>query len=190
MSKKISEMPEKTVVSVGDWVTIVDSNDSNVSTKNKKAKLSAVKALSTYTATAPLEITDNVISIPLANANTNGYLSSSNWTTFYYKANTQSMRNDTTHTTPSIDMSSPAFYNRFYRYAVPLTSLTLTSELIEESGSVYRYETEIRFTTGETFAFTATGLEGNWVGGTPTFEANKSYVIAIKNGTAAWGEIS
>ena len=190
MSKKISEMPEKTVVSVGDWVTIVDSNDSNVSTKNKKAKLSAVKALSTYTATAPLEITDNVISIPLANANTDGYLSKTNWTTFYYKANTQSIRNDTTHTTPSIDMSSPAFYNRFYRYAVPLTSLTLTSEPIEESGSVYRYETEIQFTTGETFAFTATGLEGKWVGGTPTFEPNKTYVISFKNGTAAWGEIS
>ena len=79
MSKKISEMPEKTVVSVGDWVTIVDSNDNNVSTKNKKAKLSAVKALSTYTATAPIDITDNVISIPLANATTDGYLSKANW---------------------------------------------------------------------------------------------------------------
>ena len=186
MSKKISEMPEKTVVSVGDWVTIVDSNDNNVSTKNKKAKLSAVKALSTYTATAPLDITDNVISIPLANANTNGYLSSSNWSTFYFKANTQSISNYTTQTNPSIDLSGSGFYNRFYRYSVPLTSLTLTNELIEENGAVFRYETEIRFTTGETFAFTATGLEGKWVGGTPTFEANKTYVIAIKNGTAAW----
>ena len=190
MSKKISEMPEKTVVSVGDWVTIVDSNDSNVSTKNKKAKLSAVKALSTYTATAPLEITDNVISIPLANADTDGYLSSSNWSTFNYKATTQSITNYTTQTTPSINLSSPAFYNRFYRCTVPLTSLTLTSELIEEAGAVYRYETEIRFTTGETFAFTATGLEGKWVGGTPTFEPNKTYVISFKNGTAAWGEVS
>ena len=189
MSKKISEMPEKTVVSVGDWVTIVDSNDSNVSTKNKKAKLSAVKALSTYTATAPLEITDNVISIPPANANTDGYLSSSNWTTFYYKANAQSLIEGTANTTPSINLSSSGFYNRFYRYPVPLTSLTLTNELIEETGTVYRYETEIRFTTGETFAFTATGLEGKWVGGTPTFEASKSYVITIKNSIAAWGEI-
>ena len=149
-----------------------------------------MKALTTYTASEPINITDNVISIPLANANTDGYLSSSNWTTFYFKASTQSITNDTTHTTPSIDLSGPAFYNRFYRYTVPLTSLTLTNELIEETGTVYRYETEIRFTTGETFAFTATGLEGKWVGGTPTFEANKTYVIAIKNGTAAWGEIS
>lgn len=190
MSKKISEMPEKTVVSVGDWVTIVDSNDSNVSTKNKKAKLSAVKALSTYTASEPINITDNVISIPPANAVTDGYLSKNTWATFYFKANTQSITDDTKNTTPSINLSGSGFPNRFYRYEVPLTSLTLTNELIEGSGAVYRYETEIRFTTGETFAFTATGLEGKWVGGTPTFEANKSYVIAIKNGTAAWGEIS
>ena len=186
MSKKISEMPIKDRVALNDWFTILDNDDNNA---NKKAKVSAVTALTTYTATAPIDITDNVISIPLANANTNGYLSSSNWSTFYYKANTQSISNYTTQTTPSIDLSGPGFYNRFYKYTVPLTSLTLTSELIEEAGAVYRYETEIRFTTGETFAFTATGLEGKWVGGTPTFEVNKSYVIAIKNGTAAWGEI-
>ena len=190
MSKKISEMPEKTVVSVGDWVTIVDSNDSNVSTKNKKAKLSAVKALSTYTATAPLEITDNVISIPLANAKTDGYLSSANWSAFYYKANAQLLKEGSTNNNPIINLAYSSFYNKFYRYPVPLTSLTLTNELSEESESVYRYETEIKFTTGETFAFTAPSLEGKWVGGTPTFEPNKTYVISIKNGTVAWGEIS
>ena len=187
MSKKISEMPIKSRVALNDWLTILDSEDND---SNKKAKVGAVTALTTYTATAALDITDNVISIPLANANTNGYLSSSNWTTFYYKANAQSLIENTTNATPSINISYSGFYNRFYRYTVPLTSLTLTNELIEENGSIYRYETEIRFTTGETFAFTATGLEGKWVGGTPTFEANKTYVIAIKNGTAAWGEIS
>ena len=187
MSKKISEMPVKVRVSTGDWFTILDTDDNNA---NKKVKVSAVTALTTYTATAPIDITDNVISIPLANAKTDGYLSSSNWTTFYYKANAQSLREGTTNTTPSIDISSSGFYNRFYRYPVPLTSLTLTNELIVENGSIYRYETEIQFTTGETFAFTATGLEGKWVGGTPTFEANKFYVITIKNGIAAWGEIS
>lgn len=184
--QKISQLSEKTTLVADDIITILDSQNNNT---NKKAKVSAVTALTTYTATAPIDITDNVISIPLANSNTDGYLSSSNWSTFNYKANTQSISNYTTQTTPSIDLSDPAFYNRFYKYTVPLTSLTLTSELIEETGAVYRYETEIRFTTGETFAFTATGLEGKWVGGTPTFEANKSYVIAIKNGVAAWGEI-
>lgn len=187
MSKKISEMTIKARVALNDWLTILDTDDNNA---NKKVEVRAVTALTTYTATAPLEITDNVISIPLANATTDGYLSKTNWATFNYKASTQSITDDKTNTTPSIDISGPAFYNRFYRYAVPLTSLTLTNELIETTGTVYRYETEIRFTTGETFAFTATGLEGKWVGGTPTFEANKSYVIAIKNGTAAWGEIS
>lgn len=184
--QKISQLSEKTTLVADDVITILDSQNNNA---NKKAKVGAVTALTTYTANAPINITDNVISIPQADANTNGYLSSSNWATFNYKASTQSITNGTTNTTPSIDISGPAFYNRFYRYTVPLTSLTLTNELVEENGAVYRYETEIRFTTGETFAFTATGLEGKWVGGTPTFEANKSYVIAIKNGTAAWGEI-
>ena len=67
----------------------------------------------------------------------------------------------------------------------PLTSLTISGAPTSAT-----MESEIQFTTGETFAFTATGLEGKWVGGTPTFEANKSYVITIKNGIAAWGEIS
>ena len=185
--QKISQLSEKTTLVADDVITILDSQNNNA---NKKAKVSAVTALTTYTATAPLEITDNVISIPLANANTDGYLSKTNWTTFYYKANAQSLIEGTTNTNPSINLSSSGFYNRFYRYTVPLTSLTLTNELIEENGSVYRYETEIRFTTGETFAFTATGLEGKWVGGTPTFEPNKTYVISFKNGTAAWGEVS
>ena len=185
--QKISQLSEKTTLVADDVITILDSQNNNA---NKKAKVGAVTALTTYTATAPIEITDNVISIPPANAVTDGYLSKNTWATFYFKANTQSITDDKTNTTPSIDLAGPAFYNRFYRYAVPLTSLTLTNELIEENGTVYRYETEIRFTTGETFAFTATGLEGKWVGGTPTFEPNKTYVISFKNGTAAWGEIS
>ena len=85
--------------------------------------------------------------------------------------------------TPVIALSSSV--DKFILCKTPLTSLTITG-----TPTVATMETEIQFTTGATFAFTATGLEGKWVGGTPTFEANKSYVIAIKNGTAAWGEIS
>ena len=85
--------------------------------------------------------------------------------------------------TPVIVLS--ASVDKFISCTTPLTSLTISGT---PPGATM--ETEIRFTTGETFAFTATGLEGKWVGGTPTFEANKSYVIAIKNGIAAWGEIS
>ena len=85
--------------------------------------------------------------------------------------------------TPSIGLSSSV--DKCISCTTPLTSLTITGA---PTGATM--ETEIQFTTGETFAFTATGLEGKWVGGTPTFEANKSYVITIKNSIAAWGEIS
>lgn len=85
--------------------------------------------------------------------------------------------------TPSLTLS--AIVDKCISCKTPLTSLTIAGTPTSAT-----METEIQFTTGETFAFTATGLEGKWVGGTPTFEANKSYVIAIKNGIAAWGEIS
>lgn len=85
--------------------------------------------------------------------------------------------------TPSISLSSSV--DKFISCTTPLTSLTISGTPTNAT-----METEIQFTTGETFAFTATGLESKWVGGTPTFEANKSYVITIKNGTSAWGEIS
>ena len=85
--------------------------------------------------------------------------------------------------TPSLTLS--AIVDKCISCRTPLTSLTILGTPTKAT-----METEIQFTTGETFAFTATGLEGKWVGGTPTFEANKSYVIAIKNGIAAWGEIS
>ena len=85
--------------------------------------------------------------------------------------------------TPSLTLS--AIVDKCISCTKPLTSLTILGTPTKAT-----METEIQFTTGETFAFTATGLEGKWVGGTPTFEANKSYVIAIKNGIAAWGEIS
>ena len=85
--------------------------------------------------------------------------------------------------TPSITLS--ASVDKCISCTTPLTSLTISG-----TPTVATMETETQFTTGETFAFTATGLEGKWVGGTPTFETNKSYVITIKNSVAAWGEIS
>ena len=85
--------------------------------------------------------------------------------------------------TPAIALSSNV--DKFISCTIPITSLTISGTPTKAT-----LETEIQFTTGETFAFTATGLEGKWVGGTPTFEANKSYVITVKNSIAAWGEIS
>lgn len=88
-----------------------------------------------------------------------------------------------TSATPSIALS--ANVDTFISCTTPITSLTITG-----SPSVTTWETEIQFTTDSTFTFTATELQGKWVGGAPTFGTNKSYVIAIKNGIAAWGEIS
>lgn len=85
--------------------------------------------------------------------------------------------------TPSLTLS--AIVDKCISCTKPLTSLTIVGTPTKAT-----METEIQFTTDATFAFTATGLEGKWVGGTPTFEANKSYVISIKNGVVAWGEIS
>ena len=85
--------------------------------------------------------------------------------------------------TPVITLS--ANVDKCVSCTTPLTSLTISG-----TPTAATFETEIQFTTDATFAFTATGLEGKWVGGTPTFEANKSYVITIKNSIAAWGEIS
>ena len=85
--------------------------------------------------------------------------------------------------TPVITLS--ANVDKCVSCTTPLTSLTISG-----TPTAATFETEIQFTTDATFAFTATGLEGKWVGGTPTFEANKYYVITIKNGIAAWGEIS
>lgn len=87
-------------------------------------------------------------------------------------------------TTPSISLGSTD-QNKRFRYTNPLTSLTFTGNI--SSGT---YETEIQFTTDSTFTLVEGNLAGNWVGGTPTFSPNTRYVIAIKNGIAACGEVS
>jgi hypothetical protein len=71
-----------------------------------------------------------------------------------------------------------------YKYTNALTSLTIGTIPSDT------FEAEIQFTTRSSFIFTASSLANKWIGGTPTFEPNKSYVIAIKNGLAAWGEVS
>lgn len=99
------------------------------------------------------------------------------------KATLFQIRTTSVSSTPAIGLSSNV--DKCISCTTPITSLTITG-----TPTVATMETEIQFTTGETFAFTAPGLEGKWVGGTPTFETNKSYVITIKNSIAAWGEVS
>ena len=78
--QKISQLTEKQTLVGNDIITILDSEDSNA---NKKAKVSAVDTLvSTYTGTAPIDITSKVVSIATANTNTSGALTSTDWNTF------------------------------------------------------------------------------------------------------------
>lgn len=180
--QKISQLTEKTTLVGNDVITILDSEASNA---NKKAKVSAVTALSTYTATAPLDIINKVVSISQAGNGVDGYLSGTDWATFNSKAAIQG-KSSSASTTPSYDLSSgSAIYNRLYELTSPITSLTFTGTLAS-----YRSESEWQFTTDSTFTFSATPLVGKWIGGAPTFDVNKSYVITIKNGLAAWGEVS
>lgn len=81
--------------------------------------------------------------------------------------------------------SSNNLHKRF-KFGSPLSSLTLSNSPIPDQG----FEQEFQFTTDSTFTFTAAGLVGKWIGGTPTFAPNTSYVISIKNGLAACSEVS
>lgn len=184
--QKISQLTEKTTLVGNDVITILDSEASNA---NKKAKVSAVTALSTYTATAPLDIINKVVSISQAGNGVDGYLSGTDWVKFNSKAVTQSLAENSS-TTPSLTVNDATFYNKVYRYTEPLTSLTLTGAPIETTTSTYRYETEIQFTTGASFTFTADGLVGKWIGiDAPSFDASTKYIIAIKNGYAVLGKV-
>ena len=174
--QKISQLTEKATLVGNDIITILDSQNGNA---NKKAKVSAVTALSTYTATSPIDITSNVVSISTASTNTNGALTSTDWNTFNGKATVQQVVNKTV-TTDSLALAS----NTVYKYSNALTALTISSIPNDT------YETEIQFTTGSGFTFTDNALTNKWIGGAPTFEDSKSYVIVVKNGLGAWGEIS
>lgn len=185
--QKISQLTEKTTLVGNDVITILDSEASNA---NKKAKISAVTALSTYTASAPLDITNKAISIAQSDTSTDGYLSSTDWNKFNQKAVYQTLSEDTTSTTASLAVDNVNFYNKLYRYTQPLTELTLSGAPIETTASSYRYETEIQFTTGATFTFTASGFANRWIGiDAPTFDVSTTYVIAIKNGYAVLGKV-
>ena len=185
--QKISQLTEKATLVGNDIITILDSEAANA---NKKAKVSAVTALSTYTASAPLDITNKAISISQSGASTDGYLSSANWVTFNSKANTQKRVVDESSTTPSLDISTSGFYNQLYIYTQPLTSLTLSNSYPDSNTSQYRYETEIQFTTDASFTFTATGLATKWLGiDAPSFEASTAYVIVVKNGYAVCSKV-
>lgn len=173
VDQKISQLTEKQTLVGNDVITILDSEDNNT---NKKAKVSAVNTLvSTYTGTAPINITGKVVSIATADATTTGALSSTDWSTFNAKAGAQQVIADTENTTATLELAS----NTLYTFSEPLTALTISSLA---SGT---YENEIQFIADEEFTLTAEALTGKWLGvDEPTFTAGETYIIKIKNGYA------
>ena len=160
-------MADKKISQLTEKTTLVGDDvitilDSEASNANKKAKLRALPQVSTTG---------------------DGILSSTDWNAFNGKANPQISGAYST-VNPTVPITSDNS-NRVRKYTSALSSLTLNGNPTSDT-----YEQEFRFTTGSTFTFTATGLVGKWIGGAPTFEPNKTYVIAIKNGLAAWGEVS
>ena len=90
--------------------------------------------------------------------------------------------------TPSVfitDNSSPGGH-AFYTWPnSTLTSLTITCI------STTHWDTEFVFTTGSTFTLTVTGTYWKgWLGvSAPTFEANATYVVVIKNGYGVYSKV-
>lgn len=87
---------------------------------------------------------------------------------------------DSSNVSPVINLTS----NICRVYTSPLVSLTISSIPTDS------FECEIQFTTDSSFTFTSQPLVGKWLGVTvPEFEANTSYIIAIKNGYAVLGKV-
>ena len=181
-----------TIPTVNNATLTITQNGTSAGTFTANSSTDTTIAITetVQSASSPLSITSNALSISAADTSTDGYLTSTDWNKFNNRAVYQTLSEDTTNTTATIAVDSTNFYNKLYRYTQALTELTLTGSLIETSASTYRYETEIQFTTGSTFTFTATGLANRWIGiNAPSFDANTTYIIAIKNGYAVLGKV-
>lgn len=171
-----------TIPTVNNATLTITQNGVSAGTFTANASSDATIAITetVQSASSPLSITSNVLSIATADTDTAGVLSASDWNTFNGKASAQAVVADTTSTTATLALAS----NTLYTFSEPLTALTISSIPSDT------FETEIQFSSDTGFTFTASDLTDKWIGGTPTFEDSKSYVIVIKNGLGAWGEIS
>lgn len=177
-SRKINEMTEKATLVANDLLTIVDSAESIPSLKNKKLKASTLKTFTNPTGTAPISVSAaGAISITKATSSVSGYLDKNDFATFSNKETVQTVNN-----APTSPLTIAA--NTCYKFGNAITSLTISNRITDAQ------EVEIQFTTGGSFSFTATPWASYWVNGVPSFSANKSYVLAFKNGYGAWGEVA
>ena len=176
---KISQLQEKTSLVGNDVITILDSEDSN---HNKKAKSDVINtyvfgqtSTNVQGLTQKNSLADNDVLTILDSADSlalKKVLASSISTK-------QRLVTDTTSTTTSVSVAE----NTRYVYTQPLTSLTLSS--VADS----LLESEIDFTTGTSFSFTATPLTNKWIDFAQTWLPNTHYIIVIKSGYASWGII-
>ena len=171
-----------TIPTVNNATLTVTQNGVSAGTFTANASTDVTIAITetVQNATSPLSITSNNITIATADTNTNGALTSTDWNTFNNKASVQTVTNDASNTTATLELAP----NTLYTFTNALTSLTITSI---PSGT---YETEIQFTTDTGFTFTDNALTNKWLGvDAPTFEDGSSYVIAIKNGYAVCAKV-
>lgn len=142
-------------------------------TANASSDVTIAITETVQSASSPLSITSNALSIATADTNTSGAISSTDWNTFNGKASVQTVVADTSSTTATLALAS----NTLYTFATALTALTISS--IPST----TYETEIQFTAGTGFTFTDNALTNKWLGvDAPSFTDGESYVIVVKNG--------
>lgn len=176
-STNVQGLTAKSSVAGGDIVSILDSADSNA---NKKTTASAINtyvfgetSTNVQGLTQKNSIADNDVLTILDSAD--------NLAPKKVLAGAinpkQKTVTDTTSTTASVSVTE----NTVYTFTQPLTSLTLSS--VADS----LLESELDFTTGTSFSFTATPLTNKWINNVPTWIANTHYIISIKSGYATWG---
>lgn len=174
-----------TIPTVNNATLTITQNGVSAGTFTANASTDVTIAItdSVVSATTPLDIdTNGVISITKASTNSAGYLDITDFDYFYTKASPQTVSTiSVVNATSAIDATNS---NTCKKYTSPLASLTLTGTPTSDS-----FEQEFQFTTGTGFTFTASTLEGKWIGGTPTFEDGESYIIIVKNGLGVCAKV-
>lgn len=134
----------------------------------------------TITASSPLSLSSDTLTISQANTSASGYLSSTDWNTFNGKQEAQAVVADTSSTSATITSVAS---NTRYTFSQPLTALTLTA--VVDSN----LESEIQFTSDAGGCTLTVPNTLKWIG-SHTINASKEYIISIKNNVAVLGEIA
>lgn len=176
-SANVQGLIAKNSVVGNDIVSILDSADSNA---NKKTTASAINNyvfgetstnVQGLTLKGSIEDTDVFTILDSGDSYANKKVLAGSIAT------KQKLVTDTSSTTATVSVAE----NTRYVYTQPLTSLTVGS--VADS----LLESEIDFTTGVSFSFTATPLTNKWIDMAPTWLPNTHYIIVIKSGYASWG---